>query len=34
MKTYMKALSKFKKGDSTVVKIKRNKESLEMKITF
>jgi Zn-dependent M28 family amino/carboxypeptidase len=34
MTTYMKALSKFKKGDSTVVKIKRNKESLEMKITF
>jgi S1-C subfamily serine protease len=27
MTTYMKALSKFKKGDSTIVKIKRNKES-------
>jgi len=34
MTTYMKALSKFKKGESTIVKIKRNKESLEMKITF
>lgn len=32
--TYMKALSKFKKGDTTVVKIKRGNEDLSFTITF
>jgi hypothetical protein len=34
MTSYMKALSKFKKGDSTTVKVKRSKEVLDFKITF
>jgi len=34
MTGYMKALSKFKKGDTTTVKVKRNKELMDMKITF
>jgi S1-C subfamily serine protease len=32
--TYMKALSKFKKGDSTTVKLKRGNEVLTFNITF
>lgn len=31
---YMKALSKFKKGDTTKVKVLRGKEELEMNLTF
>jgi len=34
MMTYMKALGKFTKGDTTKVKIKRGKEELEKEITF
>ena len=34
VQTYMKALSKFKKGDNTKVKVMRGKEELEMSITF
>ncbi|MGZ3862926.1 MAG: M20/M25/M40 family metallo-hydrolase [Bacteroidia bacterium] len=34
VQTYMKALSKFKKGDTTKVKVLRGKEELEMNITF
>ncbi|MGZ3865154.1 MAG: M20/M25/M40 family metallo-hydrolase [Bacteroidia bacterium] len=34
VQTYMKALSKFKKGDTTKVKVLRGKEELEMSITF
>src|SRR5690606_21516438 len=34
METYMQALSKFKKGDSTKVKYKRGTETLEAEITF
>lgn len=32
--SYMKALSKFKKGDTTKVKVHRGKEELEMSVTF
>ncbi len=31
---YMKALASFKKGDTTIVKVKRNNEEKEFKITF
>lgn len=34
VQTYMKALSKFKKGDTTKVKVLRGKEELEMSVTF
>lgn len=34
LETYMQALSKFKKGDSTVVTVKRGKEQLKFDITF
>lgn len=34
MMTYMKALGKFTKGDTTKVKVKRGKEELEKEITF
>lgn len=34
VQTYMKALSKFKKGDTTKVKVLRGKEEMEMSITF
>ena len=34
VQTYMKALSKFKKGDSTTVKVLRGKEELMLNITF
>ena len=34
VQTYMKALAKFKKGDTTKVKVLRGKEELEMSITF
>jgi hypothetical protein len=34
VQTYMKALSKFKKGDSTTVKVLRGKEELTLNITF
>ncbi|MCX6274142.1 MAG: M28 family peptidase [Bacteroidetes bacterium] len=34
MMTYMKALGKFTKGDTTKVKVKRGKEELEKDITF
>lgn len=34
VQTYMKALSKFKKGDTTKVKVIRGKEELEMSVTF
>ncbi|PTX60613.1 PDZ domain-containing protein [Kordia periserrulae] len=34
MKTYMKALSEFEKGSSTIVKVNRNGEIIEAEITF
>jgi hypothetical protein len=34
VQTYMKVLSKFKKGDTTKVKVKRGTEVLEMDVTF
>lgn len=34
VESYMQALSKFKKGDSTRVKVKRGTQELEMEITF
>ncbi|HXB41497.1 MAG TPA: M20/M25/M40 family metallo-hydrolase [Bacteroidia bacterium] len=34
VQTYMKALSKFKKGDAAKVKVLRDKQELEMNITF
>jgi len=34
MMGYMKALSKFKKGDTTTAKVLRNKETVELKVTF
>jgi Iap family predicted aminopeptidase len=34
MMQYMKALGKFKKGETTKVKVKRGKETLELPITF
>jgi S1-C subfamily serine protease len=34
LKDYMKALAKFKKGDSTNVKVKRNNEEKTFNLTF
>jgi S1-C subfamily serine protease len=34
MTSYMKALSKFSKGDSTKVKIKRNNQLIEKDVVF
>jgi aminopeptidase YwaD len=34
IQAYMKGLSKFKKGDSTNLKVKRGSEEVEMKVTF
>jgi hypothetical protein len=34
MQSYMEALSKFKKGDSTPVKVKRGEEIIEAEVTF
>ena len=34
VQSYMKALSKFSKGDNTIVKVKRGSETLELPVTF
>jgi hypothetical protein len=34
MQTYMQALAKFKKGDSTTVEVERGKEKLQLSVTF
>jgi len=34
MMTYMKGLSKIKKGDKVIVKVKRNNKIFSKKITF
>jgi hypothetical protein len=34
VETYMQTLSKFKKGDTTTVKIKRGTEDIKVEVTF
>jgi hypothetical protein len=34
VQTYMKALSKFSKGNTTTVKVLRNKQELTLTVTF